>query len=310
MGRKKIAFIFILIIGIGLGVYLSYKSYRAFGEIKKRKILLEKRKVSWIALKKSLESEVSNFKGEAAIIIEDLNMGWRISLNKDKLFPSASLVKIPIMAACFYAAHEGRISLKDNLTLKASSKVPGSGFLKNMAVGSKFSVEKLIELMITESDNTATNMLIDLLTFDYLNSFFKNAGLTHTNLSRKMMDFKYREKGVENYTTAADIAYILERIYRRRFLNKGISERCLALLLRQKVNDRIPAKLPSDVMVAHKTGLERHVCHDAGIVFIPQGGHFLICVLTESKSETKKVKGFISNVSLYIYNSYQRLPSS
>jgi beta-lactamase class A len=305
MARKK-AFIFIplLIIGISLCAYLSYKSYRAFGEIKKRKILLEARRASWIALKKNLESEVSNFKGKTAIIVEDLNMGWRISLNKDRLFPSASLIKIPIMAAGFYAAHEGRISLKDNLTLKASSKVSGSGLLKNMAVGSKFSVEKLIELMITQSDNTATNMLIDFLTLDYLNSFFKNAGLTHTNLSRKMMDFKYRKKGMENYTTAADIAYIFERIYRRRFLNKSISERCLALLLRQKVNDRIPAKLPPQVMVAHKTGLERYVCHDAGIIFIPQEGHFLICVLTESKSETKKVKEFISNVSLYIYNSH------
>ncbi len=310
-------------------MYLSYKSYRFFGEIKKRKILLEERKASWIALKKSLESEVSNFQGEAGIIIEDLNMGWKITLNNDKLFPSASVVKIPIMAACFYAAHEGKISLKDNLTLKASSKVPGSGVLKNTAVGSKFTVEKLIELMITESDNTATNMLIDLLTFDYLNSFFKNTGLIHTNLSRKMMDFKYRTKGVEKYTTAADIAYILEKIYRREFLNKVISERCLALLLRQKVNDRIPAKLPSDVKVAHKTGLERNVCHDAGIVFIPletierqgrskvslsgftpQGGHFLICVLTESKSNTKKAKEFISNLSLYIYNNYQRLHNS
>jgi beta-lactamase class A len=310
MDRKKIAFVFILALGLGLGIYLSYKSYRVFEGVKNKQRLLEKRKAAWIALEKTLKSEVSNFKGEAAIIIEDLNMGWRISLNEDKFFPSASLVKIPIMAGCFFAVYKGKIALKDNLILKESSKVVGSGILKNMAAGSKFNVEKLIELMITKSDNTATNMLIDLLGFDYLNSFFKNAGLTHTNLSRQMMDFKYRKKGVENYTTAADIAYVLERIYRREFLNKVISDRCLALLLRQKVNDRIPAKLPPQVLVAHKTGLERNVCHDAGIVFTPKGEHFLICVLTESKADTRKVKEFISNVSLYIYNNYQRLPSS
>jgi len=308
MLKKKLTFVLVLSIGLVLSAYFIYKAYSYLQDAKKKQIILEKRKAAWLKIEKTLESEVANFKGEAAIIIEDLNTGWKIALNKDRLFPSASLVKIPIMAACFYGSHEGKISLEDNLILKTSSKVPGSGFLKNMAVGSKFSVERLIELMITESDNTATNMLIEFLTFDYLNSFFKKAGLTRTNLSRKMMDFKYRKKGVENYTTAADIAYILERIYRRRFVNKKISERCLALLLRQKVNDRIPAKLPSDVMVAHKTGLERNVCHDAGIVFTPEGGRFLLCILTAGKSETKKVKEFISSVSLYIYKSYQQLP--
>jgi beta-lactamase class A len=309
MVKKKLVFILVILLGFSLAALVIYKAYSNCLEAKKKKLILEKRKSAWSVLKKTIEFEVPNFKGEAAVIIEDLNMRWKISFNRDKLFPSASLVKIPIMAACFYAAREGRISLKDKLTLKNSSKTPGSGVLKNMAAGSTFTVDKIIEIMITKSDNTATNMLIELLTFDYLNRFFKTQGLSNTNLSRKMMDFKYRRKGVENYTTAEDLAYLLERIYRREFLNRDISERCLSMLLQQKVNDRIPARLPRNVPVAHKTGLESQVCHDVGILFAPQGD-FLICVLTKSKAGRKEIKEFIARLALFTYNSYNKLLSS
>jgi beta-lactamase class A len=309
MLKKSFKIILIALIGFVLAAYFLSMGYHNYAAAKKRQVVLEKRKMVWGVLEKQLESEAANFKGEAAIIVRDLDMRWEIALNKEKPFPSASLVKIPVMAACFFAARQGVISLKDSLALKASAKVPGSGILKNAAAGSVFTVERLIEIMITESDNTAANLLIERLTLDYLNDFFKKYGLAHTNLSRKMMDFKYRRKGRENYTTAADIAYLLEKIYRKEFLDKLTSEQCLTVLLRQKVNDRIPAKLPADTPVAHKTGLERQVCHDAGIVFSAQGD-FLICVLTKSKTARKEVKAFIAKVALCTYNSYRRIPRS
>ncbi|MFA5374090.1 MAG: serine hydrolase [Candidatus Omnitrophota bacterium] len=290
-------------------VFCLYKAYSGLQDVKKRQAALEKRKIAWSSLERAMRSKLNSFSGNAGIIVEDLKMGWRISLNEDKLFPSASMVKIPIMAACLRAVRDKKISLGAKMVLKASHKTEGSGVLKNKPVGSKFTVDKLIELMITKSDNTAANMLIGLLGFEYLNDFFKSEGLEHTNLSRKMMDFRHRKQGVENYTTAEDISFILEKIYRKRFINRRVSEKCLGLLLNQKVNDRIPRKLPQDVLVAHKTGLERNVCHDAGIVFTDQG-HFLICVLTKSRSGTRKVKEFISDISLYIYNTYERMPVS
>ena len=171
------------------------------------------------------------------------------------------------------------------------------------------SIEKLIEVMITKSDNTAANMLIERLGFDYLNDYFRKSGLRYTNISRKMMDFQDRKRGVENYTSASDITYLLEKFYHRQFLSRTVSEKCLSMLLRQKVNDRIPKKLPDDWPVAHKTGLERNVCHDAGIVFTQQGD-FLVCVLTKSRAGTRQVKEFISNLSLVIFKTYQQFPYS
>jgi len=162
---------------------------------------------------------------------------------------------------------------------KNSCKVLGSGIIKDYAAGTQFNIDYLVEVMITQSDNTATNMFIDYLGMDSLNNYFKRLGLSDTNLVRKMMDFKSRKAGLENFTSARDVAFLLEKIYNNKLINKDFSGKCLEILKRQKARDRIPKKLPSDAVVAHKTGLEKGVCHDAGIVFTPNGD-FLICVLT------------------------------
>ena len=129
--------------------------------------------------------------------------------------------------------------------------------------------------------------------------------MANTNLSRKMMDFSERRAGIENCTTADDIAYILDKIYHQELINNDISKKCLGLLKLQKIKDRIPAKLPPDTVVAHKTGLERGICHDAGIVFTDKG-NFLICVLTRHKNKTSRLaKKFIAQISFLTYKYSQ-----
>jgi beta-lactamase class A len=214
------------------------------------------------------------------------------------------MVKIPIMLSYFYAAHEGALSLQDTVEISNSEKAPGSGTLKFEIPGKTFTIEDLIRRMVTESDNTATNMLINHLGFDALSGYFKKLGLKNTNLSRKMMDFKERGRGVENYTTADEIAYLLEQLYRGKFLSVEVSRQCVEILAHQKMKDRIPKKLPADVIVAHKTGLENFLCHDAGIVYTDKG-NFLICVLTKHKNKTaQEAKAVIAEISLLTYNYY------
>lgn len=301
--KKKIIFVtvFCLIIIGGFCVLIGYQS------LQKKKLLLEKRKKAWSLLKNNLAQEISRFKGEVGIVVEDLDMGWRISFGENKLLPSASLVKIPIMLACYYAAGEKKIDLKQIIALESAEKTGGSGLLKNAPIGSAFSIEDLIELMITRSDNTAANILIDLLGIDVLNGYFAKLGLKNTNLSRKMMDFKERKNGIENYTTANDMACVLEGIYHKKLINKDTSKECLELLSRQKINDRLPKKLPANTLVAHKTGLEYGVCHDAGIVFTGKG-EFLICVLTKHNHRFAYLsKKFIAKIALITYNYYANL---
>ncbi len=266
---------------------------------------MERREAGWLHLKKVLENNVSNFEGTIGMVIEDLDTGRRIVFNENNLIPSASLVKLPVMLSCFYAARERKISLKDTITLRSSERVAGSRVLGREPNGTVFTVEELFNPMITQSDNVAANILIDFLGFDMLNMYFKKMGLQNTNIVRKMMDFKERRAGEENYTTARDMAYLLEELYYQRFLNKDVSTRCLEILGQQKINDRIPRKLPKGTFVLHKTGLEKHVCHDVGIVFTEKG-NFLICVLAKHEDRfAKATKKFIANVTVLVYNYYQ-----
>lgn len=305
MKDKKTIFILIFIITLITPLYFFYKTHTDLSGIKRNKFVLQKRNITWEVLEKRIKNKIIAFKGEVGIVIKDLSSARVILYEQNKLFPSASLVKIPIMASCFYAVGNRKINLEEKISLKTTHKAPGSGLLKNMPVGREFTMRELIELMIAQSDNTAANMLIERLGYDYINDSFKKLGLLNTNLSRRMMDFRNRKEGVENYTTASDISYILEKIYRKELLNKDISRKCLELLKDQKIRDRIPAMLPANTTVAHKTGLERGICHDAGIVFT-NNGDFLICVLVKHKYKTaNQSKKFIARIAFLTYNYYQ-----
>jgi beta-lactamase class A len=258
----------------------------------------------WQDLETNLQRSLRDFQGEIGFVIKDLQSGRVLVHNPDRAFPSASMVKIPIMAACYKAAEEGRISLEDVLKLERKDKVRGSGLLRASPSGTQVTIEKLLDLMITDSDNTAANMLIDLLGFDYLSQTFKGFGLDRTNLARKMMDFRSRASGVENYTTPREMADILERIYRRTCVSPAASDKCLDLLKRQKVNNRIPRYLPRKVVVAHKTGLEHKVCHDAGIVFTGKGD-VLISAFTEGDTGAIIAERMIARVASYVYRAYK-----
>lgn len=262
----------------------------------------------WATMETAVRKKVAAFRGEVGLVIRDLGTGRTMQIDPDKVFPAASMVKVPIMAACLEAQRQGRLSLDDRMTLKRSDKTTGSGLLRRNRSGSVFTVDRLVELMVANSDNTAANMLIDRLGFDYLNEAFREMGLETTNLARKMMDFASRGRGIENYTTAREMADILERIYRKDCYCPEVSGMCLEYLKSQTVNDRIPRLLPKNTVVAHKTGLEREICHDAGIVFTERGD-FLISVFTRTTRGTRTAKSFISGVSALAYEVYESGPA-
>lgn len=297
--KRYLLFLFIGgIVFLFLGLFF-YRPYLVYKESKQRPP--ELRKDNWQLLKKKIEEEILKFKGEVGIVIKDLDTGKEIAFNKEKPFPSASLAKIPIMASCFLAIEEGKLKLNQEIKVRQQDKLLG-GILRHVYPGTVLTVERLIGLMIYESDNTATNILTELLGIDYLNNCFKEFGLKHTSLSRKIADYNLRQMGFENYTTPEEIAYLLEKIYNRSLVNKEISERCLNLMKLQRINDRIPKYLPAEVMVAHKTGLEQGICHDAGIIFTKKKD-IILCVLTSHKEPNSNLaKEFIARIAFYTYS--------
>lgn len=302
MRLKKVIF-FLLLAAV---LYFAYKCFFGCEMGLREKFLHEERKKSWQELVQSINGEIAQFNGEPGIIVKDLETGWVFAYEKSKLFPSASLAKIPVMAACFTAAEQGHIKLDSEIALKRSDKLTGSGALKGMPVGTKFSVEKLIGLMIYDSDNTAANILTNLLGLDYLNSSFKSFGLKNTGLSRRIADYRSRDKGIENYTTAEDMASLLEKIYRRKLFNKRVSDECMRVLKLTRLNDRIPKYLPPEITVAHKTGLENGVCHDAGIVFTRSGDFIIVALMKHANPNSYKSKKFIARISFHAYKYFEQ----
>lgn len=292
--------IFLFFAGWQTNVYFSKQRLN-----RKRFLSLYQERVREDVFKNSLLRLVKGFSGEAAIIIKDLNDGWEFAYQKDKPFAAASLTKIPLMVACFEAAKKGRLKLDSIVSLKTSYKLSGSGFLKDLPSGMKFSIERLVGLMIYESDNTATNILTQLLGTDYLNKAFAEFGLQHTRLSRRIADYDLRDRGIENYTTAQDMALLLEKIYRKDF-GREIYNQCVSILKLTRINDRIPKYLPSELTIAHKTGLERQVCHDAGIVFLPETSFIIVVLTRHDHNNSIQAKEFIAQVSHQAYNFFKK----
>lgn len=303
MNKKYIFLIAILVIAFSFCANFIRAAQKNFEE---NIALLNNNKAEWTKLNSAIKNRIMNFNGDVGLIIKDLDTGRTIVFNQDKPVPSASLVKIPVMMAYFYADAKKELKLSDNVQFRQYKKVSKSkgagGWVSNIAV---CSVEELFTPMITQSDNNAANLLIDRMGFSALNAYFKKLGLKNTNISRKMLDFKKRAQGVENYTTAADMAYLLEQLYYKDFLSQEVSEKCLTLLAQQKVNERIPRHLPKGTPIAHKTGLENHICHDAGIVYTERGD-FLICVLVRHNNKRAlPAKLFIADIARLSYNYFQ-----
>ncbi|MCM8782596.1 MAG: class A beta-lactamase-related serine hydrolase, partial [Candidatus Omnitrophica bacterium] len=132
MKAKKIFLFITVVILVGVGVYLGQKYYVKFQKTKQERLFYEGRNAAWQRLQGDLQTQISQFKGEVGIVIKDMETDWEFSYEKTRLFPSASLAKIPLMAACFLAVEQGQIKLNRHIKLKAADKLSGSGLLKEM----------------------------------------------------------------------------------------------------------------------------------------------------------------------------------
>lgn len=258
----------------------------------------------WLEMTSAMDAASRAYRGRVGICLKDLHTGKTWEYNPDKLFPSASLIKVPIMASVFEKIRLGAITLDTQITLTRRERVGGSGSLKWVRDGTSLSVMELIYKMITESDNTATRMLIDYVGMPYLDSQFRRLGLVYTNITQEGMSLTGGRVKRENYTTAREMASLLERIYEGKLVNREASEFMLDVLKHTKSRSRLRKGLPMGWEIGHKTGLLRRACHDVGIVFSPRGD-YVIAVLTSEAPNYTAAKNFISKVAKVTYRYYK-----
>jgi beta-lactamase class A len=259
---------------------------------------------NWKTLARALNRETKHYKGSVGYIVKDLDSGDVVTWNADRVFPSASLIKVPIMVAAYNAVHEGRISLSQTIPLRREDRRGGSGILKFAPLGSLYTNRELVELMIVHSDNTAAELLIKQLGYDYMRDSFARLGLLDTEIYPSGFKLTSRRVLEDNMTSPRDMGVLLEKIYRRELVSATASDDMMTILKNQKLRDRLPKYLPQGWEIAHKTGLLRKACHDVGIVFSPSG-NYMVCVLTADQSTYKMAKRLIASVGRITFDYYR-----
>ncbi|MCR5175763.1 MAG: class A beta-lactamase-related serine hydrolase [Anaerovibrio sp.] len=205
----------------------------------------------------------------------------------NKVRRSASMIKVFIMAYLMDEVSHAKLNLNSTLTLKASDKVGGAGIISGWSTGTEISLDTLTRLMITESDNTATNMLIDYLGMDNINSYIRQKGYSDTVLQRKMMDLEAVSAGRENYTSVKDLGDFFTGLNNHSCVSYEYDQKMVDILLKQTDTEVFPAALPQ-VQIAHKTGELDHLYDDGGIIYT-ENGSYIVVVMNDGVARREAV---------------------
>jgi beta-lactamase class A len=266
----------------------------------------EKEKVLWQKLEAAVNVVDCNLDGVLAVAILDLTTGQKYLLRADEVLPTASSIKIAILAELYRQAQQGKVKLSDLYTLQASDMVGGSGITSVLTPGvTRLTLRDVAGLMISVSDNSATNVIIERVGMENVNALLDSLGLTHTRLRRKMMDLKAAGEGRENVATPREMMMLLEALYRGKVLNKPMTEDFFNLLSVHK-ESYIPRELPEDLRVANKPGELEGVRNDSGIVFTGKRP-YVISVMTTYLRRERDGGEAIVKISNAAYQMFDRL---
>jgi beta-lactamase class A len=243
--------------------------------------------------------------GTVAVAATHLPTGRRLEREAARSFPSASVIKVPILAALYAEAEAGRLAWGETVSLTEAAKVPGSGVLRELHAGIELTLEDLARLMIVVSDNTATNLLIDRIGTEVVNDLLSSLGYDQTRLGRRMYDFAARDRGFENRCAAVEMTDLLVRLEQRELISPAASEAMLEIMKRQAYTSKIPRHLPLDTPVANKTGEITAVSHDVGLIYAPSGP-IALSVLTEGARDRVAAEDAVGRIARAVYDAWGR----
>ncbi|WP_240966157.1 serine hydrolase [Pseudoflavitalea sp. G-6-1-2] len=265
-------------------------------------------------MKKSIETILSNQPGHYAVAFRDLSSGEELFIHADESFHAASTMKTPVMIEVFKQAAAGRFSLNDSFTVKNQFKsiVDGSPYQLDSTddsdkdiynnIGKPLPLRQLVRDMIIKSSNLATNMVIELAGATNVMQTMREIGAMDIHVLRGVEDNKAYQQGLNNTTTAADLLLIFTRMAEGKLVSREASNQMIEILLDQHFNSVLPAQLPKEVKVAHKTGNINGVEHDGGIVMLPNGKQYVLILLSRDLPDSEQGKQLLSRISAAVYS--------
>ena len=268
-----------------------------------------KERILFQKLDATIHETETSLDGVLGVYVLDLATGNSISSNADETFPTASTIKIAILAEFFRQAQQGKLDLNEIYTLQSSDLVGGSGIAGSLTAGTtKLTLRDVAALMISVSDNSMTNVIINRIGMDNVNALLDSLGLGHTRLRRKMMDIKAAAEGRENVATPREISGLLEALYRGKVLNKQFTEDFFSLLSIHK-ESYIPRYLPEDLHVANKPGELEGVRNDCGLIFTGKRP-YILCAMSTYVRHEREAGDAIAKISFAAWQAFDRLDRS
>lgn len=235
----------------------------------------------------SFQELANEYGGRIGVAAKNITTGETILFNGDSLFPTASVIKLPVLVELFYKFHDRELSPDQSVFLRDSLKKPGDGILQFLQGGQTLKLIDIATLMIIVSDNTGTNYVIDQLggrhdeKLEAVNGRMNSLGLRHTKLLNKLYSFATKKKTDEarrfgiGVTCPNDMLLLLEQLVAGKIINKAVSDSMIAIMRSQFYTQQAPRYLPfaedTTLWVANKTGSLDDVKNDVGIVSSSRG---------------------------------------
>ena len=287
------------------------------------------------ALRRRIEECARAAGGIVGVSVTHLPSGTHLGYNEDQLFPLASVVKVPILVALVAEARAGRVDLGERVTLRHADRVAGSGVLQDLDEGLNPTLRDLAVLMITVSDNTATDLILERVPQARVERVMSEIGLESIRIPMKIRDLLAELVDMDAATpgtyeevrrrlrlsigsggraivpeqtdrgTPREICRLFELLESRAILDPDACAEILDICGRQKFSDRIPARLPAGVLTAHKTGGIRGVRNDAGVVYAPTGPHAMALFARELPDAALASRA-LADLSFAIYERFNQ----
>ncbi|MFZ1080901.1 MAG: serine hydrolase [Candidatus Kryptoniota bacterium] len=272
------------------------------------------------SLQDSVNSFGQKFNGDIGVYAINLANGDSVSFNADKLFPTASVIKIYVLGKLYHDVKEEKLSLNDKVILRDSDKVPGSSILLFMHNGMELTLNDLAWLMINMSDNVAANLLVEKVGgVEKVTGFIRSLGLSNTKMLAKIFDKKVYSDSVERdiygigVTTPRETAIYLSKLYKGQVVDSQSSKAMVDLMKYQFYNTSIPRFLPTyrdTIEIAHKTGALDETRNDCAIICTPRT-NYILCVFTNHNADQRWITDnsgelFIAKISKLVYENFVR----
>jgi len=273
------------------------------------------------ALRQRIEATARKSGARAvAVALHDIESGADLHYDADRWFHGASTIKVAILLAVYGEIDRGHLVPQSRLHVRNRflSAYDGSPFRVladrdadsevHAAIGKTMRISELALHMIATSSNLATNLLLDLIGLETVQRTLDRFGLTGIDMRRGVEDEKAYEHGIVNRVTANGLVALLRLIAEERAYSPELSREMLDILHQQEFKKGIPARLPREVRVAHKTGDISTVAHDAGVVYAPARKPYVIAILTEWSADAGSRSPTIAAISHAVYDALRATP--